>query len=62
MTRPTHLKHPGMPNHTLCGYTAGIGCRFAADGEPVTCTSCRAVVSWCRDSVRIGVLPQEHPR
>ena len=52
---PSHLQHPAMSAHTLCGYIAGEGCLFAGRGEIVTCPHCRAVVAWARD-VYIGYL------
>ena len=58
MTRPTHLQHSAMSAHTLCGYIAGEGCRTAQEGQTVTCEGCRAVVHFCRETVRIGHIEQ----
>jgi len=58
MTRPTHIQHPAQSGVTLCGYHMGEGCRIAQESQTVTCEGCRAVVHYCRETVRIGVLPQ----
>lgn len=58
--REIHAAHPARPGETLCGMHAGPGCRMTKGAPPVTCTACRAVVSYCRDNVRIGPLHPIH--
>ena len=58
MTRPTHIEHPAKPGTTLCSYHMGEGCRVQRNGETVTCEGCRAVVHFCRETVRLGVASQ----
>ncbi|WP_423820855.1 hypothetical protein V5738_10985 [Salinisphaera sp. SPP-AMP-43] len=58
--RQTHAAHPAQPDRTLCGIDSGEG-YAKTDAGPVSCDACRAVVNFCRETIRIG-QPQQTSR